>query len=521
MAGPFGPAFLLLFIFCGCCMFDAGEIITLQPGTSPASGAADSVRPDWSPMAQPPDPRTGIMAHTPDPTGYHDAGGRTMLPRATQNFGSRGFSTEPGIVHIDPSDPVRGTGGISVDLGRVTKQSMALATEQSGGNPVLAWQIAGGMAEVAASQVAMPAPDPRMPPPNQPGYVLPQGLTGGGQLPAAAALNDPAMTFAPTGAVQNPSVKPPKGKAMSVPQMIPPAQPVQPQGMPVQPAPHPHAPAPPQVAPVATAPPSVQGAPLYASPQPQPQPYYPPQPQPPAYDPVQAATMEALQGIMGGLQTLNASINELKPSSNGAPSHVEEASQIVTKAQQERLSMEQEWENISRAKQDLMRAGRIPTDGPPEMAEDSEPELTLAVPENTELAFLTEPPSRPRIPVVFNLGKGGQHLKRFHHVAQRDIWLSLIYDGRHEGDQFIPPVTGKDDPPIEISFPDSPDKDNNVIRAIVPKSCNMKIGCMDIINFIIVKPEDVVPQRESEPSFAQQPEYAHLVPEVLGGQAAP
>ena len=131
-----------------------------------------------------------------------------------------------------------------------------------------------------------------------------------------------------------------------------------------------------------------------------------------------------------------------------------------------------------------VRALREPTPEPEPEKPPQEPTQGLAVPEDVGLPFLTEVPSPPKVQVVFDLGKGGRHLKRFHHVAIRGSCLSVLFDTRYEGDQFIPPATEEDDPPITITFPQYR---NRKLRAYVPADFNQRLGCLDQLNFIIVE----------------------------------
>ena len=456
-----------------------GEVIQLSPGTGPAPGNPQS-RPDWTPLAQPED-HLGVLAHTPDPTAYHDAGGRTMIPRSKGIGLSKGFVTSPGIVNIDPSDPVRGTGGITVDMEKVTKQSAAVAFEQADGNPALAWAIAGQHQQVPSAQVAVAQPEARVAPVGETGYVVPDSTVGGSQvqptpLPAAMALGGNHAELATTGVVTNPSVKTGKAQPMPVPETV--AVP----GPPVlaAPAQHPAAATPqqeftaPPQATVSQAPPQ---QPVAVAPQPVayqqlgPQPGYQQPIQPAQPDSTQTAMLSALAGITNQLSEMS------KVSSNGQPSTVES----------ERDALIRERGELERLRRDLTDDKKQPMKEQVVLAEGQEQEplpAGMAVPEDCNLPFLTNPVSKPKVQVVFDLGKGGKHYKRFHNICVSDLWLSMIYDTRYEGDQFIPPVTEEGDPPITISFPQD---GNKQVQAIVPNGCNQRIGCMDIVNFIIVQ----------------------------------
>lgn len=441
-----------------------GEIIELQPGSRPANATEE--RPDWSPEAQPPDPTTGIIAHTPDPTKYHRSiQGRTILPRSKANqYGSRGFDAQrPGIVNIDPN--MDGSGGFSVDIEKVTKAGMDAAVNQAGGNPLAAWAIAGQQ-QVTESQIQIPEPAPRLVPEGQTGYLVPQATVGGAQLKTAVAPNLAGIASPQAlGVVQNPHVKPAKGQEM-MPQTIPTQQEIAATQVPVAVAAHPQSvQLPPQVVQVSpnqlnAAPP--QGATAIVP------------------DPVQAAMLTALSTISTQLQNLqpvpSTQLQDLQP----APAP-EEARMIDAIG-----AIKLDWEEERRLIKEEVQKLRIARNGSAELPEDpEEAQQDGALPNDCELPFLTNPPSKPRIQVVFDLNAGGQHSVWYHSVAVSGLYLSLLYDGRYEGNQFIPPATREEDPPIKITFP----ADNKQVQARVPEGCNQRIGCMDVFNFVIVDPQ--------------------------------
>jgi hypothetical protein len=207
------------------------------------------------------------------------------------------------------------------------------------------------------------------------------------------------------------------------------------------------------------------------APQPAPQ-YYLPQPQPQQPDPVQLAMVQALQAITEKLSQPQAPavpVQEHKPLTD-----------INFEAEKQAMLEE-------RKRLDAMR------NAPKEPMTPTEE--GVRVPEDAGLDFLTTPPSSPKIQVMFDLGRGGRHLKRYHHVAVTGIWLTLIYDSRFEGDQFIPPVAQDGDPPIIIQFP----QHGRTVKAAVPNGANQRIGCMDLINFVIIgESED---QQQTAPTF--------------------
>lgn len=396
---------------------DQGEVVTLQSG----SATNWQERRDWSPIAQPPG-SDDVIAHTPDPTAYHEVDGRVMLPRARPgkgNFMSQGFSTKPGIVHIDPSDPVRGTGGLTIDLEGLSPQQLAKASREGQGDPYQSWTVAARIKQGDAANVQVP-----------------QAATQMQQTqPIVQTPTDGSRQMVPQGPpLVSPSVKTTQGRAMSIPQPIPVESP-------------PEAAAHPQPAPAQPQ----QG---YAPP---PQPYYPPQPQP------DTATLQLLQNVMETMRGLQSAVTELQHRPDPSVHIREAATHTVMSARQE--------ETKTKA---------------PESDYGEEP--SLATPEDTGLHFLTTPPSSPKVQVVFDLGKGGKHFKRFHHVAIHGKCLSMVFDSRYEGDQFIPPHTEDGDPPIQITFPQHK---NKVVKALVPQDFNQRLGCLDQLNFIIVDDEQV------------------------------
>jgi hypothetical protein len=98
---------------------------------------------------------------------------------------------------------------------------------------------------------------------------------------------------------------------------------------------------------------------------------------------------------------------------------------------------------------------------------------------------------------MFDLGPGGQHWKRFHAVTMRRRCLSLVYDSRYDGDQFIPPVT-KGSETIGISIPAK----NIDVRAHVV-DFHQRLGCLDILNFLLSDEPKVEQPQSSQAADAQ------------------
>lgn len=378
---------------------DWGAPIELKPGLS----SGPSARPDWSPNAKPAGGTSDLLVHTPDDRSYHKlADGRTMLPRATLNGASRGFSLAPGIVRVVDYEGTHPP--FQLDMAAVAHRDTKAAFVAADGDPLRALQLLGdGQPSTVVSEQ-----HPRVPPPMS-GYVVPASVTGGAQMTTSGAGD---MTARPDREVlqsglQNPSVRA-RESAMPAPQMI-----------------HEDSLAPAPAAPLVVAPPAAAPAVAVGS------------------DTVQHAMLLLLQQMSERLRL---------PAPATAPP-------VETEAKK----------------------------SPSNAAAEQNGEPTPVHADDTGLSFLTNPPSKPTIQVVFNMGAGGCFSTRFHHVETRGMLLSLIYDTRYDGDQFIPPVTPESGPPIKITFPRHGDKS---VQAIVPADLHQRIGCLDVLNFIVVNSDE-------------------------------
>jgi hypothetical protein len=113
-------------------------------------------RQDWTPNAQPPGP-DGVIAHTQDPTRYFNAGNRTIIPRAAvgENFGaSQGVM--PTVIHVDPTNPAMGQGGVDIDMQRLDQALVKRAAEM-GRTPQ---ERMAAYVKLANEQAALPAASP-------------------------------------------------------------------------------------------------------------------------------------------------------------------------------------------------------------------------------------------------------------------------------------------------------------------------------------------------------------------------
>jgi hypothetical protein len=132
------------------------------------------------------------------------------------------------------------------------------------------------------------------------------------------------------------------------------------------------------------------------------------------------------------------------------------------------------------------------------MEDKASPERTLDT-HLFGLEFLQPVPAKPTVRVIFDLGVGGKHLKRFHRADINQDTVVLLYDDRYEGDRFIPPST-QPGQPIQVTFPD---KDNATFDVLVPgtPSLNFELGCLDVLVLVIspeASPGPPTPKRPEE-----------------------
>lgn len=488
-----------------------GEVITLMPGSG-------QIRPDWSPIAQPPD-KHGVMAHTPDPNSYHSQGSRTMIPRHSGDFGgSRGFSTKPGVVNIDPSNPTTGAGGITVDLETVSKADYLAAAQQGGGNPLLAWSIAASRQkkkEAAAQQHQAPSQvmprtvDPMAAMNPATGYVTPHTDHSGAVIPMPQGASHPyaqanvmpvqgvgGSVMAPTGTTTvNPHVKK-RDDQMAQPQMEPapweggaPAQPVAAPQSPVLAPEHPSTQIPAQPAQAAQAPQHPQQAS-------QPQyihgqvydfsgVYYVFNANTNSFDPYQQPTVPTPTPMAPQTPTPQPVQQHVQPQQmvpQPAQPHVGESTDSLVADTlkvilQELKGLKQgsapatSWEH---EKQGIVEGSRGGLSMEPQ--EELQPDTPYAA---LEMPFLGAEPWAPRVQVIFQ-GPHGMYRTRYHHVARRGICLSLVYDSRYDGDQFIPASTQEGET-IRVQVPHL-----KVDSEAMIFDYHNTIGCLDIINIILV-----------------------------------
>jgi len=496
-----------------------------------------------------------------------------MIPRHTRYGGSSGFDTRPGVVNIDPADPVRGEGGITVDLELVSKEAFSRAAALSGGNPISAWDMAAKSQGGPGSQVVQLAP----PQPPQaamgplgaplqnptigvapvapvsmadalqqplqhdagggfiqmapgavaPGpYVVPHTNPSGRIIPrenesmnsplSPAAMGMPAVAPLP---VINPNVKTKEASVNmqhqpaswdgSAPTQLPvqphPAAPVPvqtfappptfvpppvpapaPAAVPPQyvpaPAQYAPAPAPPQYAPApAVAPaPVTQMPPVNYQPVAPQAPVPPPQPAVPEADPTQIMMLQAIQELAAQVKLLQ-----------GPPPQAEDLS---------------DWGQTKQAMKEQPPESRLPEG------------VEYATADECGMPYLTTPPSRPSLEVIFDLGVGGIHKKRFHAVASNGQCISLFFDGRSDYDQFVPPDTDEEAHTIGLKIPSY--KVNVRVKSFANN--HIRQGCTDIINLIIWdQPADMGPPvatRETMQEISSLGNLADELPADAGGR---
>jgi len=399
-----------------------------------------------------------------------------MIPRAKGRFGaSHGFDTRPGIVNIisDGMDMV--SGGVSVDVEKISKEDYLQAAEQADDNPELAWSLA---AQSQQAKTAAVTPSPQPPQQSMTEYITPQTDMSGTPAPTPTVIsptvtaspvqgvNGTVMPAVPAPAQVSSAVKPratAKVAAAPHPATVPAATSPQ---LDTFPHPAPYAPAAPefthgQVVEIAPGQQVMYDAPNnrwvpVAPPQAQPPQAQPPQVQTPAITPAppeatESLLLDGLGAILTQLQEMNKAVPPEDETSPGPSQWDEDDKQDANLPDPRKGVMFQE------------PPGASPY-------------------EEIGMGFLAVEPSRPSVAVVFRT-PAGVNRTRFHHVAQRGVCLSLIYDGRYDGDQFLPNETPEGET-IRVEVP-SLDLES---EAVVFDFHNC-IGCLDVLNIMLVKPE--------------------------------
>jgi hypothetical protein len=120
--------------------------------------------------------------------------------------------------------------------------------------------------------------------------------------------------------------------------------------------------------------------------------------------------------------------------------------------------------------------------------------------------FLGDPPKAPTVKVIFKTASGLYRTK-YHAVARRGICLSLVYDSRYDGDQYIPSNTAEGEV-IHVSIPSYKiEVDVDVF------DYHNQIGCLDVLNLVIVEKDRL----DGPPVMEEQVEHELLDLESKGG----
>ncbi len=161
-------------------------------------------------------PDTRAQAHVEDPAAYgkpdakqlstvgHNA---TVIPRANGHK-SLGWDNFPTVVNVDPTDPVKGTGGITIDLERldstVVDSALSKATSADDAwSRVSSIQKAPMKAPRVVPAAAPPVAPAAVPPADQTALLAALGALPGVSPPpvqAPAPPPDPIVTYAPPAA---------------------------------------------------------------------------------------------------------------------------------------------------------------------------------------------------------------------------------------------------------------------------------------------------------------------------------
>lgn len=112
--------------------------------------------------------------------------------------------------------------------------------------------------------------------------------------------------------------------------------------------------------------------------------------------------------------------------------------------------------------------------------------------ESLELGFLSEKEegAKPTVPVVFEMGPGGQVSIKYHEVVVYGGLLVLVFDTRWDGMQFFPPAV---DYTIGVSLPAK----NKNFR-VYSRNCVFPLGKIEVCVLIVAKDEDAVERDELE-----------------------
>lgn len=141
---------------------------------------------------------------------------------------------------------------------------------------------------------------------------------------------------------------------------------------------------------------------------------------------------------------------------------------------------------------------------PQEKYEDTKAQDTVTGLGHLELGFLSESRdgNKPTVPVVLQMGPGGQASVKFHKVVVYGGLVVLIYDTRWDGGiQFFPPAV---DYPITVKLP----ADNKSYR-VYSRDCVFPIGKLEVCVLVVVTSEEVLEAAdETAPAATGVPQLA-------------
>jgi len=463
--------------------------------------------PWWSRASQQPRGNGGFVAHTPDPTRYHDPDsaqdgripgsmvGAVMIPRARPNGTSRGFDhNKPGVVQVDPAYP----DSFILDTAKLRSETLETVTQQFTG------QLGGGR-EDEASQASM--------------HDAFKAL-------AVAVATDPSATAADTPAEPSPPsvVRPLRSVIRANPPAVAPTT----QEVTTETE------APPAGQPVADDP--------YAT---------PPEEQPELTEEQQAlAELRDIDANAAGPRLDDSGEDSILPASpkpkarsvvrakvptsaadlpdqprqdkavTSGPRQVsviktpakKRQSKAVTAAGTEKevnMGQSQLTEETAKALLAALKNGQVadtaksvvkqperslPPTPPAQMAQQPQAPQGAVL----GLSAIDTGPSKPRCQVIFDYGKhAGTLSTRYHAVSEGNGCLVLIYDTRYEeGDQYIPPDRGDEMITVHVVQPGK-EKARKTYR-VASVGLQFNIGCLDAIILVIEEAASMPPPPTDE-----------------------
>ena len=125
--------------------------------------------------------------------------------------------------------------------------------------------------------------------------------------------------------------------------------------------------------------------------------------------------------------------------------------------------------------------------------------------ENLGMEFLGEwDANKPTYPAFFDMGEGGQMSVKYHYAQVYNGLVTLVYDSRWDGAQFMPPNVER---PIRLKLPDQ--KFN---RLVYSRDCVFPLGKLEVCLMVIADSrdepqdnDDVRPQLATKPPKKRMP----------------